>query len=76
MPLELIDLGDKLQDFRRDRDVPDLVGANIHLYPFLPNYYQRHNEYRFTPIYPPFLRGRVAGGPQDSLYPQQIQANP
>src|SRR5215467_3100678 len=49
--LELIDLGDKLQDFRRDRDVPDLGGVdsiythfhpiatqwqiNIHLHPFI-----------------------------------------
>src|SRR5215471_6867704 len=28
-PLELIDLRDELQDFRRDRDVPDLLGTDI-----------------------------------------------
>src|SRR5215469_4146915 len=37
-PLELIDLRDELQDFRRDRDVRDLVGTDIHLYPFIPDF--------------------------------------
>ena len=34
-PLELIDPGNEPQGFRRDRDVPDLVGADIYLHPFM-----------------------------------------
>ncbi len=36
LPARLL-LGDELQDFRRDRDGSNLVGTDIHLYPFLPN---------------------------------------
>src|ERR1700756_2177496 len=36
-PLEFIDFADELQDLGRDGDISDLVSADIHLYPFLPN---------------------------------------
>src|SRR5215469_1814242 len=52
-PLELIDLGDELQNFGRDRDVADLASVNIHLYPFLPDCYPKASNihlYPFAPI--------------------------
>ena len=47
---ELIDLGDELQDLRRDADVPDLVGTDIHLYPFSPESLPIASDIRLHPF--------------------------
>ncbi len=56
-PLELIDLGNELQDFGRGGDVPDRVRTDIHLYPFSPDCYQRAIESIYTRLHPVRLTG-------------------
>jgi len=41
-----------LQNFRRDGDVLNLVGTDIHLYPFSPDYYPKAVISVYTHLYP------------------------
>jgi len=50
VPLELIDLGNELQDFRRDVDISDFVCVDIHLYPFSPDSVPIASDIRLHPF--------------------------
>jgi hypothetical protein len=52
-PFELIDIGDELEDLRRNNDVPDVVHyRNTQFHPILPNSHPKARTTQFHPISP------------------------